>query len=315
MKDWVKHLVMQSLIRFTLLLLVGLLVLWLAFFVFKKLAVNQSATNLDRDVVSGGEALAHPARFFDATSFYPAVERLDQTELTFVQPIAGGVIPHHLLASDMIADFFKRLAPQQPKTIILLGPNHYERGGGNILTSQRAWETSVGMVQPNSEVIQELLESNMVTVDEEVLPADHSIAGLLPFVAYFLPQTRVVPLLISDHTTKLEWMLLADALTLQMEKNPGFVVVASVDFSHNLTSNEAQEKDAETIQYIHNFEWEPLAYLGNEHADSPKSLAVLLLVAQALGKTQVEVLQHTNSGEITRDPSAASTSYFELAIY
>ena len=41
--------------------------------------------------------------------------------------IAGGVVPHHLLAKEIIEDFFEFIAGQEqhPETIILLSPDHF----------------------------------------------------------------------------------------------------------------------------------------------------------------------------------------------
>jgi len=43
--------------------------------------------------------------------------------------ISGGVVPHHLLAKDLIEKFFKNLyfySKEKPETIILLSPDHYK---------------------------------------------------------------------------------------------------------------------------------------------------------------------------------------------
>ena len=41
--------------------------------------------------------------------------------------IAGGVVPHHLLAKDIMVDFFEFIAEHEPNpdTIILLSPDHF----------------------------------------------------------------------------------------------------------------------------------------------------------------------------------------------
>lgn len=46
-----------------------------------------------------------------------------------------------MLPGFIISDFFKRLSYQDVKTVILIGPNHKEKGSCHILTSVYGWET------------------------------------------------------------------------------------------------------------------------------------------------------------------------------
>ena len=73
--------------------------------------------------------------------------------------ISGGIIPHHFLASELIADFFNQLSGQHPQTIILVGPNHYERGEFKVLTSLKGWDTPYGLLEPNKEFLEYLVET------------------------------------------------------------------------------------------------------------------------------------------------------------
>lgn len=274
------------------------------------------------------ETLVHPVLFFDKTTFYSSIDwvnntnqsedttQASQVNTSFDQPIVGGVIPHHLLPSYMIADFFSRLAKQQPKTIILIGPNHNEAGEHPILTSLYSWETPFGTVSPDTTRIQLLLDRQIAWQDESTLPKDHSVAGILPFVEYYLPNVAVVPLLLSGATSDEELQKLARGLSeLQEGEQGGIILIAAVDFSHYLTSAQAEEKDAITLNLMRDFQVERLLNLNSDYLDSPESIAVLLQVMQAGESTKMRVFHHTNSGALTKNPFAATTSYFALAYY
>src|SRR3989339_1720794 len=52
------------------------------------------------------------------------------------EKIVAGIVPHHFLASDMTVGFFERISRSvKPKTIILIGPNHFKQGNNSISLS------------------------------------------------------------------------------------------------------------------------------------------------------------------------------------
>ena len=215
----------------------------------------------------------HPLVFFDKDTFYPGVERVKKENKAFTDHASGGIIPHDLLPGFIITDFFGRLSKQQPKTIILIGPNHYERGDYRAVSSLYGWETPFGTVEPESEIIGELVTDQLVKIDEQVLAGDHSAAGIMPFIKYYLPDTKVVPILLS-----------------------GF-----------MTEGEAG--------VMKNFAYRQLFSLNNDYLDSPPSIATLLMTMQTLGATKMELLYHTNSGQIQKNDSIETTSYFSVIYY
>lgn len=308
-------------------LVVGVLVCWIV------VTLLQQATqwSISADRISGaGERTdstatelsnipVHRVAFFDKPTFYSSVDWADHANKAnepLDLPLSGGVVPHHLLPSYMIADFFSRLVAQQPTTIILLGPNHYEDGEHAILTSLYAWETPFGLVQPNTAYIQSLLDRQIAWQDESTLPKDHSVAGVLPFLQYYLPNATVVPLLLSGATSDQELRELAEALSeVEATWQGQTVVIAAVDFSHYLTSAQAEEKDAVTLEIMKNYKVDQLFSLNSDYLDSPQSISILLQVMQAWGSTQMKIFHHTNSGELTQNPYASTTSYYSLGFY
>ena len=150
-------------------------------------------------------------------------------------------------------------------------------------------------------------------IDEETVAGDHSVAGMMPFVSYYLPDTTVVPILVSRHTTENEIERLAEALKGYM--NQEVVLVAPVDFSHYLVNKQAQTKDEVTLQAIKSFDYRQLFAMNNDYLDSPQSIATLLMLMQKLGNANMEVLQHTNSGELQHDENISTTSYFSMVYH
>lgn len=254
---------------------------------------------------------SHPLTFFDKDTFYAGIEQAKKESKFFTYPVTGGIIPHHLYVGFIIADFFNRLSAQHPKTIILIGPNHYEQGNFKALTSRYGWQTPFGVVEPNELFINELIKENLIKVDEKVVSEDHAVAGSMPFVKYYLPNVQVVPILLSGRMTEEETHTLASNLKVQRDKDT--VVIAAVDFSHYLTNQQAQEKDKVTLEVMKNFDYRQLFSLNNDYLDSPPSIAALLMLMQMLGTTKMDLIHHTNSGELQKDNYIETTSYFSIA--
>ena len=256
---------------------------------------------------------AHPNLFFDEQTFNDGVTQTKKTSSISTYHITGGIIPHHLFPGFILTDFFHRLSVQEPRTIILIGPNHYEKGSFRVLTSLYSWDTPFGKVDPQDSIINDLVKVGVVRVDEGVLPNDHAVAGMMPFIKYYLPNTKVVPILISGHTTQKETEVLASILKSFMGKDT--VLVAPVDFSHYLTNEQAGEKDKVTLEVIKNYDYRQLFTLNNDYVDSPPSIATLLMVMKMLGTTKMDLLHHTNSGELQKDNYIETTSYFSIIYY
>lgn len=248
--------------------------------------------------------------FVTQKEFYKIVSVQSQKP-DFKGTVLGGTVPHHLLAGRMIKDFMEALAEQEPELIILVGPNHYNLGG-KIITGLYDWQTPDGLVRTDEQLVKLLLEEKIAVRDEKVLAKEHSIGNLVPFIKHFSPDTRVVPLILHHDVSLTEVEKMLDFLEPLLDGKNGFLL-ASVDFSHYLNRIQAQEKDSFTLQVMRNFDYPTLFHLGNDHLDSPASLATVFRYAERKGIREFQVLENTNSGVILKNDLQETTSYFTLA--
>lgn len=263
--------------------------------------------------VDGEELPVHPSQFFESEWFFRGVYAVADKSFGGHPNIRGGVVPHHLYPSFILADFFKRLAVSPPKTLVILGPNHLERGEGKFLTGFYGWETPFGQVRTNRSIILELVDNNLAVIDENVLPLDHSVAGILPYVKYYLPDTKIVPILLSGFINEAEADQLADFLSAYISEDT--VLVAAVDFSHYLNNPGAKKKDAITLTLMQQRRYREILSLNNHYLDSPAAMVTLLKTMDKIGAGQTEVLHQTNSGELQANDSIETTSYFSIVFY
>jgi AmmeMemoRadiSam system protein B len=230
--------------------------------------------------------------------------------------IRAAIFPHDLAHGEYIAHLLRHLQNQSPSTVILIGPNHYERGTTNILTSGDSWSTPFGTVESNQTVIQKITSNTNIKIDSDVIETDHSINGLLPYLEYYLPQTTIVPLVLKSEVTLRD----VEYLFTELKKSSpaDAVILAAVDFSHYLTSQQAEINDDQTAQHLQNLDYQKVMSWGtrfNDYLDSPPSIALLLYWVKNQGVKNTQIVFNTNSGILANDLSLPVTSYFEVIYY
>lgn len=266
-----------------------------------------------------GPSQVHPDRFFIAEQFHAGLRAardgrvpgaLPEGGVPERTPLTGGLVPHHLVAGALISDFFLDLARKPPSTVILVGPNHDNRGA-RFATSLLGWATPFGTVLPDRPLIDRLVRDGWLVVDDEALAPEHSVGGLMPYVRYHLPKARVVPIILHGNVSLEEVERLAAALMPEVERGAA-TLVASVDFSHYLTRAKAEERDRETWRAIFGHDMPALMRMGNDHLDSPASLALLLAAMRRLDAHGPFLTANTNSGRLMGSDFAETTSYLLL---
>lgn len=302
--------------KYLFIILITIVILLLLVVVAKKTWLqNMSDVSTEeirlKSEISSPDKQSHLVVFEDRELFFKSVADYPKKQGEKKSNMVGGIVPHHLLPSFIIADFFSHLSNQDIETLILVGPNHYERGDFEAITSRYNWETPLGFLEPNIEIINDLEEKELIKTEEAVISLDHSITAILPFIQYYLPQAKVVPLILSKKIEKREVDALSEELKKYTQKG-GVAVVASVDFSHYLTNLEAKEKNEQSLKAIRERSYDKIFTFGNEYVDSPASIALLLKNMDAIGAKEMTLLHDTNSGEMLGDNFSQITSYLSL---
>ncbi len=218
--------------------------------------------------------------------------------------IKGGFVPHHLLAGHLPVAFFENLKKQNPSLIVLLGPDHYDAGKGEILVGDLFWKTPFGILQTEKNIVADLKNKNLAHVaNKEIWEKEQSISVLVSFIKKSLPDTKIVPIIFSYKVTSSSLDALVDYFIANLPANA--VVVGSVDFSHYLTWPVANFHDELTKQVIKNLDYERANKL---EVDSWGSVYVTLkyLVAKNYGKVAYEL--SSNSAQLLGIPWTKETT-------
>ena len=137
-----------------------------------------------------------------AGTFYPS----DKEELTNligsfeIQPPVytsrAVIVPHagYIYSGKLAAKGVQHLK-RDAKNVFIFAPAHYERIFGCTVCDYDAFETPLGDIEINKELVQNVKELCDCSTVNFAFEKEHSIEVQLPLIKYFLPSARIVPVL------------------------------------------------------------------------------------------------------------------------
>ncbi|MCG8485559.1 MAG: AmmeMemoRadiSam system protein B [Clostridia bacterium] len=258
-------------------------------------------------------APAITCRYYDEKSFMTSVKKAETIEVSDLN-VLGGVTPHHLLADHMIAQFFKEIAANNPNVIVLIGPNHGRIGRDKIHTGSWSWQTPFGILEAEKDMVKQIAEKTGAGEDMNLLEKEHSIAALIPYVKYYLPEVQIVPLVLHGNLGIENSKKLANIILACMGDKE-CLVIGSVDFSHYLTPDKAEEMDEISIKAIKKRDFLAVSRMDNDYLDSPPTIMTLFEIMNRENVSGLKVLDHSNSSIIAGEYAESNTSYYTLLFY
>lgn len=211
--------------------------------------------------------------------------------------IKAAIIPHHLLANSFVKDLGEKVKNNKNiKQVFIIGPNHYELGKGTILTDNNQFK--------NKKIIE----------DKNTLLNDHSCWAPKSILQEYLPQAKITCILISNQAQINDLDQIASEISHL--NNEEILVIASIDFSHYLTKNEADKNDLITQDLINKKDIDSILLLNNGFLDSPKTMSFLLYYLKHANILNQKIVNHSNSSDILNKYNLTSTtSYFEILFF
>lgn len=252
-------------------------------------------------------------RYYDEKSFMASIKKAELSEPGHLN-ILGGITPHHLLADQMIAQFFREIATDAPKVIVLMGPNHRRIGNRKIHTGRWSWNTPFGVMEAEKKIIEQIVGKTGADENMKLLENEHSIGALMPYVKYYLPEAKVVPLVLHGNLGLKSSKELANTI-LECIGDNDYLVVGSVDFSHYLTPDAAEKKDKISIKAIMERDFLEISRMDDDYLDSPPTVITLLEIMNKEDALGLEVLDHSNSSVIAGEYAESNTSYYTLLFF
>lgn len=105
--------------------------------------------------------------------------------------LIGCIVPHagYFFSGACASHSYKKIAESsKKKKIIIIGPNHHGYSSG---ISDEDWQTPLGIVKTNKELVIKISENTDLEINNEVHYKEHSIEVQLPFLQYVLKDFEI----------------------------------------------------------------------------------------------------------------------------
>ena len=224
-------------------------------------------------------------------------------EKSFERPF-GIISPHagYVYSGQVAAWAFHEVAKfGNPKTVVILGPNHTGYGPSVSTFPAGEWETPLGSVEIDEEAVHIIMEnSSFLQIDLSAHLLEHSIEVQIPFLQFLYGNSfKIVPIALKDQSLKIARDL-SFAISKYLSFNQSALVIASTDLNHYEDQETTLKKDRLVIEAIEEGDVEKLYRYIYEHDITMCGYgAVATLMMIEIGK--VKVLKHATSGDVSGD--------------
>jgi poly-gamma-glutamate synthesis protein (capsule biosynthesis protein) len=182
-------------------------------------------------------------------AFYETASSFKKKDVDLPEAPSAMIVPHHLLAADLIAEAFSNLKGDDYETVILISPNHFDIGEGGVLSSAYPFDTPYGRLEADTRLFRQLAKEGVVSPNEDVFGKEHGIKGEVGFIKKYLPDAKLLPLVLRSDLSDAEADALAERL-YKIARSKRVLVVLSADFSHYKTSSEAKADDKKSLEVL-----------------------------------------------------------------
>lgn len=209
----------------------------------------------------------------------------------------AGIVPHHDVASDMIARFYSEISKISPKPerIFLIAPDHFYAGRNKVTFS--------GEFGLHDRALQVLSSSEALTRQDKIFKNEHGVTVHIPYIKKTFGDVPIYPILVRNEAPDIQLLMLRKKMVPLLKSA---ILILSMDFSHYKTSAEAKSEDVRSIAAIQNFKFGELPFID---VDCPRGSALFLAVCKQMGNMDSRVLDNTNSVEILKIDFKECTSY------
>jgi hypothetical protein len=223
----------------------------------------------------------------------------------------GAVMPHagYVYSGSTAAYSYNAIKENTVKNIVIIGPNHTGIGYPVSVDSHSEWTTPLGDVPVNEKLCQKIAKT--FALDESAHEFEHSAEVQVPFLQSVFNDFKIVPICVGDQRQDVMKQL-GKSLSENLGKED--LVIASTDFSHYVTYEQAYANDMKAIASIKNLDSNAL-YKAVESSSMCGYGAVSALIEYAKIKKakKAELLKYSTSGEVSGDMNSV-VGYASLVV-
>ena len=179
-----------------------------------------------------------------AGSWYPAgesecrkeIEHYIRESVSLASPDikrVGGIVPHAgwYFSGQIACNVIKCLKDKQSPDVVVVFGMHLSPGSGNFIMKEGYWETPLGTLEIHQELAEKMAAEFPFTIETAARHShDNTIELQLPFIKYFFPEARIVPMGVPPVATSLG--IGERVVELSQEFGINMLVIGSTDLTH-----------------------------------------------------------------------------------
>ncbi len=253
-------------------------------------------------------------------------DRANEKETDGDKPLYAIIVPHAgYIYSGATAGFAYELAERfSPKRVFLLGPSHYVGFQGVALSPDVAFETPLGELQLDREVIEELRQYPMFEESREVHQREHSLELQLSFIRQALGNVKLVPLVVGSLPDIADVRLVGQIIRRYLREDD--LVIVSSDFTHygprydympfesDIAKEKVRELDFEAFECLKNSDLEAfLQFHSRTRCTICGFFPCAVLLSMLPSSSKAELLRYATSRDVTQEDGDNSVSYLAVS--
>lgn len=265
-----------------------------------------------------------------AGMFYPADDRSCRRQIEAcvgeytppVEPvhIVAGIVPHAgwAYSGATAAKVFKNVKVKaSPETFLIFGAVHSWGVDQASMFAEGEWLTPFGRIEIDAELAKAILHLGSDEIIDNALAhsREHSIEVQVPFIQYFFPDAKILPIMISPGAQAVEIGQTIGKMLVEQEKN--IFVLGSTDLTHygprfQFTPygtspdflDAMKENDHRMIDLVVEMKTDKIIEEASRHRNACGAGAITATTATAkeLGATHGHLLEYTTSQDIMPEP-------------
>jgi len=194
-----------------------------------------------------------------------------------------------------------------PKNVIILGPNHTGYGPGVSIMDSGSWQMPMGEVEIAQDIAEAIIQhSDIIQSDTSAQMLEHSLEVQIPFLQYFQPDIKIVPIVLSGNRYDI-CQEVADAIVKGVQdRDADVLIVASTDLTHYKPQEEAVKTDQRVIDRILSLDAKGLLDIVNLEGITMcgfMPVTTMILAAKGMGAKNAYLVKYMTSGEVSGDYS------------
>jgi AmmeMemoRadiSam system protein B/AmmeMemoRadiSam system protein A len=193
-------------------------------------------------------------------------------------------------------------------TFIIMGPTHSGMGRPFSVMAAGTWTTPLGEVEVDEELAGRLVGiSRHLEDDYRAHQEEHAVEVQIPFLQYFKPDIRIVPIILASAPIGIYKDIGRDIARVIKEVKREVVIMASGDMTHYEPQSTAKEKDMKAVEAMVDLDEDELTRRYRRLSISMCAygpVACLIAAAKRLGANSAELVKYQTSGDTTGDYDA-----------